>query len=81
MCPVLEIVSGLKTLDLNLILAGIVLSACLPIHTSTERFTGVACADMPMRDLIQNIGVFHNLDVGYMFMFNAEGETCMFWSR
>ena len=56
------------------LLADVVLSACLPIHTNTERFTGAACAVMLMRDLIQNVSVFQNLDVGYMFMFNTEGK-------
>ena len=33
---------------------GVVLTACLPIHTHT-RFHGVACADILLRDLIADV--------------------------
>ena len=52
---------------------GVVLSACLPIKRSS-RFVGVACADMLVRDLIAEVTVFQNLDIGYSFMINSAGN-------
>ena len=61
-------------------MTGIVITACLPIHKNDEIFEGVACADMLMRDLIDDLPTFSNLDVGYTFMLDSAGNAlhCIF---
>ncbi len=53
---------------------GIVLTACLPIHKNGDIFSGIACVDMLMRDLIGDLTGFQNLDVVYTFMLDSAGE-------
>ena len=58
-----------------LVIAGIVLTACLPIHRGGDTFEGVACVDMLMRDLISDLTAFQNLDIAYTFMLDSAGIT------
>ena len=55
-------------------LPGIVITACLPIHRGGDKFEGVACVDMLMRDLISDLTAFPNLNVGYTFMLDGAGK-------
>ena len=65
--------SGRKTQN-SIVITGIVITACLPIHRNGKKFEGVACVDMLMRDLISHLTAFPNLDVGYTLMLDSAGK-------
>ena len=56
-------------------IAGIVLTACLPIHKTPWEFVGVACVDILMRDMIGDLTAFQDLDVAYTFMLDQAGAA------
>ena len=68
------------------------MTVCLPIHRDGNRFEGVACVDILMRDLISDLTAFENLDIAYAFMLDPVGNALllflpllpivwMFWSQ